>query len=130
MNVVVDASVAVEYLLRTDLGLQIEGILADRDLFAPELLDAEVLSVVRREVAAKRLPETRAHEAIEDLRDWGVERLSHRSLLMAAWRFRKNVSGYDALYLAAAEACTAPVLTADGPLSRAPSLGVVIQSVR
>ena len=77
MIVVVDASAAVEYLLRTELGQVVEGVIANADLVAPELLDAEVLAVVRREVVAKRLSSERAAEAIEDLVDWPIERIAH-----------------------------------------------------
>lgn len=130
MRLVVDASVAVEYLLRTALGTRIAGTIEAASLHAPELLDAEVAAVLGREVLAGRLLEARAAEAIEDLLDWDVDRISHRFLLRAAWEFRCNVTAYDALYLAAARACDATVLTADGPLSRAPSHGVIVQNVR
>jgi predicted nucleic acid-binding protein len=52
---VIDASVAVEYLLRTPLGLAAAGILDNASLVAPELMDAEVLSVLRRAVLNGRL---------------------------------------------------------------------------
>ncbi len=130
MNLIVDASVAVEYLLRTQTGQHAAGILDNADLAAPELLDAEVLAVLRREVLAERLDEARAAEAVADLARWGVERLAHRSLLSVAWSLRHNVTAYDALYVAAARARSAALLTADGPLSRAPGLGVVVQNVR
>ncbi|MCK6535267.1 MAG: type II toxin-antitoxin system VapC family toxin [Polyangiaceae bacterium] len=130
MSFVVDASIAVEYLLRTDLGQRVAMLVDATELFAPELLDAEVLAVVRRECLRGRLPEARAVEALEDLEAWPIERLPNRTLLRRAWCFRQNVSAYDALYLAAAEQCGSPVLTADGPLARAPSLGIVVQSVR
>lgn len=130
MIVAVDASAAVEYLLRTELGHVVEGVIANADLVAPELLDAEVLAVVRREVVAKRLSSERAAEAIEDLADWPVERIAHRLLLREAWRLRANVSAYDALYVAAARLRGATLLTADGPLARAPRLGIPVHDVR
>jgi len=49
---VVDTSAAVEYLLQTTVGLRVAGILEGMKIAAPELLDAEVLSVLRREVLA------------------------------------------------------------------------------
>ena len=129
MSLVVDASVAVEYLLRTRLGLQIAPLLEAESLLAPELLDAEVLSLARRLKLAGRVDPGRARELLEDLLAWDLERVSHRSLLEEAWRFRENVSGYDALYLATGSLHRAAVLTADGPLARTPSLGVIIQNV-
>ena len=49
-RVVIDASAAVECLLRTRLGQKIEYLLDDAFLLAPALLDVEVLSVLRRAV--------------------------------------------------------------------------------
>ena len=46
---VVDASVAVEYLLRTPLGVAVADLLDSASLTAPELMDAEVVSVLRAE---------------------------------------------------------------------------------
>jgi predicted nucleic acid-binding protein len=127
---VLDASVAVEYLLRTDLGEALSPRLEREDLVAPELLDAEVLAVLRRAVQTRELAEPRAEEALTDLVAWDLRRLPNRKLVMEAWSFRHNVSAYDALYLAAARLYGAPVLTADGPLARAPASGVLIENVR
>jgi predicted nucleic acid-binding protein len=65
-----------------------------------------------------------------DLRDWGIERISHRRLLDTAWELRGHVTAYDALYVAAARSRGAALVTADGPLARAPVLGVVVHNVR
>jgi predicted nucleic acid-binding protein len=130
MIVVVDASAAVEYLLQTSLGVRVASLIESADVSAPELMDAEVLSVLRREVLAGRLAERRASEAVTDLRDWGIERLPHKPLLDDAWMLRGHVTAYDALYVSAARARSAALITADGPLSRAPALGVVVHNVR
>jgi len=127
---VVDASAAVEYLLLTPLGERVGDLLGGAALAAPELLDAEVLAVLRREVLAGRLRERRATEAVDDLRSWGVERLAHRLLLEDAWSLRGHVTAYDALYVAAARARHAALVTADGPLACAPAPGVVVHNVR
>jgi len=100
------------------------------DLIAPELLDAEVLAVLRRGVQTAELTEDRARMAITDLVQWGLRRLPHRHLVREAWSFRHNATAYDALYLAAGRLHDAPVLTADGPLARAPGAGVVVENVR
>ncbi len=126
----IDASVAVEYLLRTKVGKSLAARLGSSDLVAPELLDAEVLAVLRRGYLQDRLSESRAREALGDLRDWPLRRVPNVQLVHEAWRYRNNVSAYDALYLAAAAKMEASLLTADGPLARAPSMGVVIEIVR
>lgn len=127
---VVDASAAAEYLLRTSLGLKVANIIEGGFLLAPELLDVEVLSVFRRAVLRRQLNEQRALRAIEDLMDWPIDRIPHRSLVWAAWQHRNHVSAYDAFYVAAARLADAPLITADGPLARAPSLGIVVENVR
>lgn len=131
MNVVVDASAAVEFLLRTTVGLRIEGIVAEATLFAPELLDAEVVAVFRRHVLRGVLGEKRAAEALDDLVSWDMDRIPLRDLVHDAWKLRKNVSAYDAFYLAAARRHTASVITCDGPLARIPvPTGVVVHDVQ
>ena len=127
---VVDASVAVEILLRTPLGLTLAGTLDDASLVAPELIDAEVLSALRQSVLRGALEEARALMAVEDMARWPLDRISHRALAQLAWQYYHNVSAYDAFYVAAARTYGLPLLTADGRLARAPDLGIVVQSVR
>jgi len=127
---VIDASAAVEYLLRTPLGQRLDDLIDEASLLAPSLLDVEVMSVLRRAVLQKKIEEHRARLALEDLGDWPLHRISHSVLLREAWKHRHNVSAYDVFYVAVAKLCEAPLLTADGPLSRAPGLGIVVQNIR
>ena len=127
---VVDASVAVEYLLKTRLGTLISDQLDRSVLVAPEMLDAEVVSVLRREVIRGRLEEKAALAAINELVRWNVDRVSHHTIALLAWRHHKNVSAYDALYVATAVKFDLPVLTIDAKLSRAPGLNIVIHDLR
>jgi predicted nucleic acid-binding protein len=126
---VVDASIAVEYLLQTPLGQHASAMLGSAALFAPELIDAEVLAVLRREVLGGRLDARRATEAIEDLVEWDLERVRHRELAVIAWSLRNNATAYDALYLAASRVHSATILTADGPLARIPIAGFTIENL-
>jgi predicted nucleic acid-binding protein len=130
VTLVIDASAAVEYLLKTALGEQVRRLLGGAELAAPELLDIEVLAVLRREVLRRALSAERAEEAVADLCLWGIQRLTHRPLLLIAWSVRNNVSAYDALYVAAARAVEGALVTADGPLSKASNLGVTVYNAR
>jgi len=56
--------------------------------------------------------------------------LSDRLLLEDAWSLRGHITAYDALYVAAARARHAALVTADGPLACAPAPGVVVHNVR
>jgi len=127
---VIDASAAVEYLLRTPLGLKLADTIEGAFLLAPELLDVEVLSVLRRAVLRQQLQQHRAAVALEDLIDWPVERIPHASLIQEAWRHCHTVTPYDAIYLAVARLYDATLLTADGPLTRAPASGIAVQNIR
>ncbi len=127
---VIDASAAVGYLLRTHLGLQIAHLVEDAFLMAPELLDVEVLSVLRRAVLRKKLDENRARLALDDLGAWPIDRILHMALISHAWQHRHNVSAYDTMYVAVARTYAVPLLTADGPLTQAPALGIVVQDIR
>ena len=75
---VIDASAAVEYLLQTPLGLTVANLTENASLFAPELLDAEVLSVLRRGVLHGHIEEARARLCIEALTLWPVVRIPLR----------------------------------------------------
>jgi predicted nucleic acid-binding protein len=117
---VVDASCLCEVLIG---GPEAEAIrdrlAADRDHAAPHIVDVEVFGVVRREHLRGRLDRTAATQAIEDLESWPGERFGHRLLLARAWELRENVRGWDAMYVALAEALNADLVTTDRRLAAA-----------
>ena len=88
-------------------------------LAAPQIVDLEVLSVLRRAVAGGALPVRRAELALTDLLDLPLERVAHRPLAHRCWELRENVTVYDAAYVAAAEALEASLLTSDRRLAAA-----------
>ena len=117
--VVIDASVLIDALLVAGPARQ---RLASTNLQAPELIDAELLSVLRRLVLADKLNEGHALQALATAQRLGLRRHPSRSLWPRAWELRTNLSTYDALYVALAERLNAPLLTADTRLARAPGL--------
>jgi predicted nucleic acid-binding protein len=121
--IVVDASVLAVAL--GDDGCQgatARSALTGRTLVAPELVDLEVVSVWRRQVAAGRMSADRAEQALVDLISLPLRRNSHRPLMGRCWALRQTVTVYDAAYIALAEALEVALLTADARLSRAPGL--------
>ena len=117
--VVIDASVLVDALLVAGPARQ---RLASENLQAPELIDAELLSVLRQLVLTDKLLEGHALQALATAQRLGLRRHPSRSLWPRAWELRTNLSAYDALYVALAERLNAPLLTADARLARAPGL--------
>ncbi len=117
---VVDASCLCEVLVRgPDAEAIRHRLAADDDHAAPHIVDVEVFGVIRREHLRGRLDRTEAAQAIDDLEAWPGERFSHRFLLRRAWELRDTVRGWDAMYVALAEALDAILLTTDRRLAAA-----------
>jgi predicted nucleic acid-binding protein len=114
------ASCLFEVLAGAVLAEQIRQRLAlDEDQAAPHVIDVEVFSAIRREHRLGQLDQTAADQAVEDLETWPGERFGHRLLLARAWELRDSVRGWDAMYVALAEALGAILLTTDTRLAAA-----------
>lgn len=116
---VVDASVLVGALTGSVAARQ---ALATEDLFAPPLIDLEVVQVLRRLVSAGRLEPEQGAAALTVLRTFGLTRYPVHGLTGRIWGLRDNLTAYDAAYVAVAEALDCPLLTADRKLAGAPGL--------
>jgi predicted nucleic acid-binding protein len=118
---VVDASVIFEVLAQgKHEEAAAERLLGEqRALWAPEMLDAEVGSALRRAVRRKNIDADQAAEALGELRKLPIHRVSHERLAQFAWLLRDNVSFYDGLYVALAQLLDKPLLTFDARLARA-----------
>jgi predicted nucleic acid-binding protein len=127
---VVDASVLVEYLAA---GEQVEAareaIRRERWVWAPALVDAEVGQALRRQVRGGEISARKAGAALDDLLEMRLQKVPHRHLIDRAWELRDNVSFYDGLYVALAEALDAPLVTLDGKLSRASGLRTEVELI-
>jgi len=128
---VLDASVMVEVLLASPTGVRAMERLAEAPvaLHAPELLDVEVLHVLRRAEQQGRLSAARAAQSIALLAAFPLRRHGHSALRHRVWQHRANLSAYDATYVALAEGLRATLLTCDTRLARAPGAATVIEVV-
>lgn len=125
---VLDASSLYEVLVGTASAEPIRARMrGDSDHAAPHVIDVEVFGVIRRDRLRGRLDATAADQAVEDLRDWPGQRFGHGGLLARAWELRSRVRGWDAMYVALAEALQAPLLTTDRRLGRVPGLRCVVE---
>ena len=62
--------------------------------------------------------ERRGALALADLADLPLRRAQHLPLLPRCWELRHNLTPYDAVYVALAEALEVALLTADARLAR------------
>ena len=117
--IVVDASTLLEFLLNTDAAQRVAQRLfgGDDTLHAPHLIDLEIAQVLRRYERAGAVSGPRAKNAFEDLEDMLIVRYPHHVLLPRVWALRHNVTAYDAVYLALAEALGATLVTRDATLT-------------
>lgn len=117
---VVDASVLVVALADDGPdGDHARRRLRGERLSAPELIDLEVGSVLRRQNLAGQIDDRRAEMALQDLAATPLQRAAHADLLVRCWQLRQNLTFYDAAYVALAEALEVTLLTGDRRLARA-----------
>jgi predicted nucleic acid-binding protein len=118
--IVVDASCIVEVLLGTEVSSRIERRWRDEGaLHAPEVVDLEVLQVLRRLLASRELSKDRAVLAASAFERLALRRWSHAPLRRRVWALRDSLTAYDAAYTALAERLRCPLLTRDARLARA-----------
>jgi predicted nucleic acid-binding protein len=119
--IVVDASAFANLLVYADeRGGKARTIMGrDPEWSAPEHWKAEVFSVVRGLVLGHKLSDAQGARAVSRLPRLGVDHVSLDSLLPRMWQLRAAVSGYDAAYVALAEARAVTLVTADARLARA-----------
>jgi predicted nucleic acid-binding protein len=126
--IVVDASAVVAVLIAEPPvpGLR-ERLAADEDLHAPHLVDLEVANAVRRLVARGLLTADRAADALLDHAELSITRYPHLPLLDRVWELRGNLTPYDAVYVALAEALGVALLTTDSRLTSATAHGAAVE---
>jgi len=129
MPAVVDASALVELLLQGERAPAVAHAVRGTEMTAPDVVNPEVLSVLRRMERTGEVRPERARQAVADLLDAPVRRFATLPLLPVVWELRGSVSAYDACYVALARALGCPLVTGDLRLTRAPGLGVPLVAV-
>jgi predicted nucleic acid-binding protein len=124
--IVVDASALVEILLRTPRSRGVRHHIGNSDMVAPDLINVEVLSALKRVARNGDISTGRADQAIDDLQDAPIAHFPTLPLLRGTWRLRGKLSMYDACYVSLAEALDCRLVTSDMRLAQAPNLPVTI----
>ena len=121
MTLVVDASFVVAALLDSGPdGRWAEQLLLSNDLVAPHLMPVEAANILRLAARNGDISEDNASLAHADLLALSVELFAYEPLASRVWELRANVTAYDALYVALAEALDLTLATLDARLTRAP----------
>jgi predicted nucleic acid-binding protein len=121
--IVVDASVLANVVGDDEAAGQLARarLAAASAVSAPDLVDVETVSVLRRRWLAGDLSDERFRGAIDDLLALPITRFPVGPLMLRAFELRANITAYDACYVALAEALDCPLITADRRLANAPT---------
>jgi predicted nucleic acid-binding protein len=118
-----DASALVALL--TDSGADGQWVtetLSGKSLLAPSLVLFESSNIIRRLELADEISTDQAAQAHADLTDLDIEQWPCDLTSRRVWGLRRNLSSYDASYVAVAEAAAAPLVTLDRRIARAPQI--------
>ena len=128
MTTVVDASVLVAALVDSGLdGAWSETQVVKGPLIGPELVLVEASNILRRMEQARQISGVEATLAHDNLLRLELDLFPFAPFAERVWELRRNVTCYDAWYVALAEAFDCPLATLDGKLSRAsgPTCGII-----
>ena len=120
--IVIDASVLANALADDENEgdvARIELRAAAGDIAAPDLIDVETVSVLRKRWLRRTLSDQRFAAAIGHLRQLDFDRAPTLRLMPRAFELRANVSAYDACYVALAEQLSCELVTVDERLANA-----------
>lgn len=97
---------------------------------APDLADVETVAVLRKRWLAGTISDRRFAMALDDLEAIDLARYPALPFVRRSYELRANVTAYDAMYVALAEALGCDLLTGDHRLAAAPGPRCVIRVLR
>ena len=114
--IVVDASVLANVVGDDEAAGQLARarLAAASAVSAPDLVDVETVSVLRRRWLASDLSDERFRFAVDDLLALPITRFPVGPLMVRAFELRANITAYDACDVALAEALDCPLITSAG----------------
>ena len=119
-SVVIDASVAIKWVVDEADSDAAVAVLESRSLLSPDLLIAECANILWKKVWQKELTTDEAIIAARTLQQADIDILPTRHLMDVATRLAidLNHAAYDCIYLALAMEHGCPLVTADDRLRR------------
>lgn len=121
MTLVIDASVAVKWVLPEPDSQIAREVVGAEPLLAPDFLMLECANVLAQNVRRRRLTDTQAQGGLRRIAAAGVRLIPSGPLVTQAQQLASalSASAYDALYLALALAEDISLLTADARFAAA-----------
>jgi predicted nucleic acid-binding protein len=116
ISFVIDASALIELVSGEPPDEALRRTVLTGEGAAPELVDIEAASTIRRLVLSGLVPAEEGSEILHDVSETPISRTSHRPLLTRVWELRHAITAYDAAYVALAEQLDVPLLTCDARL--------------
>jgi len=129
--IVIDASAAVEVLLRSESAQEVDAAIhASRPAIAPVHFDAEVYNALRRLYVQRHMDRDRLAIAVDRLERFDIARLEIVSLLPNVVGLVDVIGAHDVFYVLLAISRRCPLLTCDASLARAAGrLGVEVIAI-
>ncbi len=122
MNVI-DASVLANVIGDDDAaGATARAALMGQEISAPDLVDVDTVSVLRRRWRSGTLTVSRFAVAIDEVSTLPADRYPVLPFMHRAYQLRDNVTAYDATYVALAEQLGCLLVTADQRLANSPGI--------
>lgn len=127
--VVCDASAVVAALLDSGPdGRWATAAIIGATLAAPALMPFEAANIIRRHELAEIVTADQAAQAHADLGDLAVDEWPYAVVATRASELRRNLTSYDASYVALAEFLDATLVTLDRRIRDAPNLRCVVST--
>jgi predicted nucleic acid-binding protein len=118
--IVLDASAVVDLLVKpaAETNELRARVRAAAVVYGPHLMDAEVTNTLRRHVLRGRMDQVSARRALRRLAAMRLRLWPHQPFLGRALALRHQLTAYDAIHVAMAEATGATLLTSDARMAR------------
>ncbi|MGH3799702.1 MAG: type II toxin-antitoxin system VapC family toxin [Pseudonocardiaceae bacterium] len=98
-------------------------------LIAPDLINCEVLSVLRGWLARSLLDAPSAARAVRNLTTAPIRKFTTSPMADEIWSLRHNLTPHDACYVVLARCTGAALLTLDKRLMHAPALDIPLLTI-
>jgi predicted nucleic acid-binding protein len=115
---VIDASVLLDAMASPATAeADIKTLEAAEALYAPHVIDLEVINGLRKMLLSQRIDMEQADSALSILQSLPITRVDITMITNDIWTLRDNFTSYDAAYVALARKLEVPLMTRDARLA-------------